>query len=151
MLDAYALEPTAFTSSVEDRRALPMDWWHQRLTGTAGEPERVYGVVDQDAVVATVGIRGNRQSKTRHKAVVFGMYTAPDHRHRGYGAALLEMLVDEAAEDTTLQQLVLTVTEGNESAIRLYRSANFSVFATEPNAIRVDGTGYAKVHMIRYL
>jgi hypothetical protein len=41
----------------------------------------------------------------------------------------------------------LTVTEGNERALRLYRGAGFAAFGVEPCAVR-DAAGYkGKVHM----
>jgi L-amino acid N-acyltransferase YncA len=46
-----------------------------------------------------------------------------------------------------LTDLVLTVTEGNASAIRLNQEAGFVAFGTEPRAILVDGHLHGKVHM----
>jgi ribosomal protein S18 acetylase RimI-like enzyme len=62
------------------------------------------------------------------------------------GRALLEALVAHARKEG-LQHLVLTVTEGNEHAQRLYEGAGFRSFGVEPDAIRVDGRAYAKNHM----
>lgn len=47
--------------------------------------------------------------------------------------------------------LVLTLTEGNESALRLYRSVGFEVWGTQPVAIRTECGFKGKVHMSRTL
>ena len=47
-----------------------------------------------------------------------------------------------------LQQLDLTVTAGNASAMRLYAAAGFKAWGSHPNAIVVDGVAYDKVHML---
>lgn len=46
-----------------------------------------------------------------------------------------------------LESLVLTVTEGNTRAQRLYEAAGFRSFGIEPDAIRVEGRPCAKNHM----
>ena len=43
--------------------------------------------------------------------------------------------------------LTLTATEGNDSAINLYRAVGFEVFGVEPMAIRTPSGYKAKVHM----
>jgi ribosomal protein S18 acetylase RimI-like enzyme len=44
-------------------------------------------------------------------------------------------------------RVILTVTEGNEAAVNLYRSAGFEAFGTEGMAIRTPEGYRAKVHM----
>jgi hypothetical protein len=43
--------------------------------------------------------------------------------------------------------LTLTLTEGNEPALRLYKSLGFSVWGVEPLAIRTKSGIKGKVHM----
>lgn len=50
-----------------------------------------------------------------------------------------------------IEQIVLTVTEGNKPATSLYEKSGFIAFGTEPDAIRVDGISYGKTHMYRRL
>lgn len=72
----------------------------------------------------------------RHKGHLFGMFTAPEARNRGVGSALIEACLADAALIPGLEQVTLTVTEGNP-AERLYAAAGFQRFGVEPRAIRV--------------
>jgi ribosomal protein S18 acetylase RimI-like enzyme len=89
--------------------------------------------------------------KNRHKATLFGMYVAPEHAGRGIGRTLLAHVIGEARRQPGLEQLVLTVTDGNEAAVALYEKAGFCSFGIEPRAIQVDGRYHGKNHMIHFL
>ena len=113
--------------------------------------EAVYGAYAGDRLVGLAGLARETRMKNRHKATVFGMYVAPEHGGRGIGRALLAHVIDEARRPPELQQLVLTVTDGNTAAAALYADAGFRSFGIEPRAIQVDGTYYGKNHMIFFL
>ena len=51
------------------------------------------------------------------------------------------------ARASGLELLVLTVTEGNTPATRLYEDVGFVRFGLEPRAIKVGGQYLAKAHM----
>ena len=59
--------------------------------------------------------------------------------------------VAAAAAQPGLQQLRLTVTEGNEAAIHLYRSIGFVAWGVEPLAIWTPSGYKGKVHMAMQL
>lgn len=113
--------------------------------------EAVYGGFAGGALVGVAGLGREPRTKNRHKAVVFGMYVAPEQAGRGTGAALLRHVIDEARRQSGLEQLVLTVTETNATAVRLYEKLGFRSFGVEPRAIRVDGAYFGKIHMILFL
>jgi ribosomal protein S18 acetylase RimI-like enzyme len=93
-----------------------------------------------------VGLEHERRSKNRHKGTVIGMYVAPEAAGQGVGRALLQALMVHA-RGQGIASLVLTVTEGNAHAQRLYAGAGFRSFGIEPDAIRVAGRPFAKNHM----
>ncbi|MFE5587641.1 GNAT family N-acetyltransferase, partial [Kitasatospora sp. NPDC056531] len=64
---------------------------------------------------------------------------------------LVGRVLATAAEDGRLRQVLLTVSEGNEPALRLYASCGFEVWGREPRAVLVDGRAMAKLHMVRLL
>jgi ribosomal protein S18 acetylase RimI-like enzyme len=76
------------------------------------------------------------------------MYVAPEAAGLGLGGALMRELLAQARALPDLEQLDLTVTQDNDAAQSLYARFGFGVFGVLPNAIRVDGRYYAKVHMV---
>jgi ribosomal protein S18 acetylase RimI-like enzyme len=87
--------------------------------------------------------------KTKHKALIIGMYVLDAYRGQGFGKALLQAAIAHAEHRAGVLVITLTVTHGNEAAIALYKAAGFEVFGTEPMAIHTP-TGYrAKVHLWR--
>ena len=97
--------------------------------------------------MGTVALEFSAKPKTRHRALVIGMYTVPSVRGQGVGRALLEAIVKHARTREGLLMLTLTVTEGNEPAVNLYRSVGFQRFGVEPMAILTPSGFKAKVHM----
>jgi predicted GNAT family acetyltransferase len=61
--------------------------------------------------------------------LVQGVYTWPRMRRRGYAAAGISALVEEAFASST-DHVQLSVVDGNVPAIRLYQSLGFKPFAT---------------------
>jgi ribosomal protein S18 acetylase RimI-like enzyme len=141
--------PDAFTSSVEAEAAKPLSVTEDRLAPTGSYV--VYGAFVHGTLAGVVGFAREARAKNRHKAVVFGMYVAPDFSRRGVARALVRHLIATAKEEAGLEQLVLTVTHSNESARWLYESEGFRSFGIEPRAIRVGDRYYDKNHMVRFL
>jgi len=146
MLQAYELAADAFTSSVEERAAEPDSFWVKRIADPKGM-SAAFGAFEGTELVGTVALEFSAKPKTRHKAHVIGMYVAPEARGKRAGSALLEAALQCARAREGTLVLTLTVTEGNETAIRLYRAAGFEVFGVEPMAILTPGGYKSKVHM----
>jgi RimJ/RimL family protein N-acetyltransferase len=150
MLEAYEQASDAFTSTAEERRAEPLTWWTERIAAPDGRT-LAFGAWDDEALVGTVALECSAKPKTRHSALVIGMYVQPAARGRGAGAMLLRATLDAAAARPALRTLRLTVTEGNEPAIRLYASLGFATWGVEPMALRMGEAFRGRVHMWRPL
>lgn len=153
-LRAFRDHPEAFTSSYEEEALKPLSQSEQRLAATssaqfwgafAPDPQTAAGVL-----VGSVGLDREQRIKNRHKAVVIGMYVAPEHARRGLARALLDALLAQARA-SDLELLVLTVTRGNQGAERLYLNAGFVSYGIEPGAIKVHHQHYDKNHMFLQL
>ncbi|HEY0824620.1 MAG TPA: GNAT family N-acetyltransferase [Ramlibacter sp.] len=140
-LRALREHPDAFTSSYAEDREQPVEAAAQRLAAHA-----FWGAYHHAELYGFVGLERELRAKNRHKGTVMGMYVAPEAWGQGVGRALLQALIAHARANG-LASLVLTVTEGNERARRLYEAAGFRSFGVEPDAIRVAGQPYAKNHM----
>jgi RimJ/RimL family protein N-acetyltransferase len=147
MLQAYAEHPDAFTSSAAERAALSLAWWEQRLSAGPDAPEWVLGVIEDDRLLAAVGLSFDVREKAAHKATLFGMYVVPAHRGRGLGRELVLATLDNARAHAGTRLVQLTVTDGNHSAETLYRQCGFVPFGLEPLAVAVNGKFVSKLHM----
>lgn len=146
MLEAYELAADAFTSTAEDRKAEPESFWVKRIADPTGMSAAL-GAFEADELVGTVALEFSAKPKTKHKALVIGMYVAPAYRGMKTGRALLSAALDHAKNRAGVLLVTLTATEGNEAAINLYQAASFKVFGVEPMAILTPSGYKAKVHM----
>lgn len=146
MLHAYSAAPDAFTSTPEERAAEPESWWIKRLADPQGGGE-AFGAFAGEELVGTVAVEFSSRPKTRHKALLIGMFVAEPARGQGAGKALLHAALDAALQRPQVRVVTLTVTEGNEHAVALYSQCGFRAFGTEPMAIATPGGYKAKVHM----
>ncbi len=150
MLHAYAHAADAFTSTPEERAAEPQGWWVKRIANPDGLTV-AFGAFDGHALQGVVALEYSAKPKTRHKALVVGMYVMPAARGRGLARSLLQAALNQAADRGEITVLQLEVTQGNQPAFRLYQSFGFETFGTEPMALRTPLGYLAKLHMWRRL
>jgi GNAT superfamily N-acetyltransferase len=133
-LRALADSPDAFRRTFAEVQALPEDFWLQQADGSAP----ILVVLEDGRGVAMGAVSTPPESAI---AYVWGMWTAPEARGRGYAAGLLADLVSWC-RDRGLG-VRLHVTEGNQAARRLYTAHGFeSTGVWEPlregSALRVE-------------
>ena len=146
MLEGYELAADAFTSTPAERAAKPQAWWERRAQDPNGLGQ-AFGAFHDGALVGTVAVEYSARTKTRHKALVIGMYVSPTARGLGAGKALLQSAIEHARARPEVKVMTLTVTHGNAGATRLYESAGFQAFGLERMAL-FNGTEYMdKLHM----
>lgn len=147
MLEAYALHPDAFTSSVAERAALPLAWWQARLDEAPLARELVLGAWSGAELAGVAGLSFDARDKARHKATLFGMYIPARFRGGGHGRSLVLAALDGARARAGVELVQLTVTQGNRAAQALYESCGFITFGLEPFAVALERGYVAKVHM----
>jgi RimJ/RimL family protein N-acetyltransferase len=146
MLEAYTQAADAFTSTAQERAAEPLSWWERRIASADGLSES-FGAFQEQQLVGTVALEYSAKPKTCHSVLVIGMYLRPLVRRQGIGTQLMRAAIAAARARPQVCVLRLTVTEGNESALRLYNAVGFSAWGTEPHAIRTPTGFKGKVHM----
>jgi GNAT superfamily N-acetyltransferase len=117
---------------------MPLSALAQRLDGDGTVEGFVLGAA-LDVAGALEGVAGCvRQTavKERHKAMVWGMYVAPEMRGRGVGGRLLDALIARAATWEGLEQLTLTVVPVNERARCLCLRRGFVSYGVAPRALK---------------
>jgi len=65
MLQAYALDADAFTSTPQERATAPMRWWCDRIAD-AGGLTQAFGALDAGSLKGAVAVEYNTKPKTVH-------------------------------------------------------------------------------------
>jgi ribosomal protein S18 acetylase RimI-like enzyme len=127
MVDAYDY----FRSSVADIQADGIEDCQRRL---ASPHVRIVGAFDGDVLIGIGGITREARDKLEHKALLWGMFVAPEAAGRGAGQAIVEALIAQA--QGFVRSLHLTLVANNIRAKSLYESCGFTVYGREPQSVR---------------
>ena len=109
------------------------------------------GALLDGQLVGIVTLSRFARRKTRHKAMVGGMYVAPEVRGQSIGRALLAAVIARAQAMDGLEDVTLAVTVGNAAARTLYVGAGFVSYGVEPRYIKVDQQYFDIEWMILHL
>jgi len=140
-LEALESEPRAFGSSAEEHRATPVDVFRERLSAASSE-NYVVGAFAGGTLVGTVGFGRETRHKERHKARIWGVFVAEEHRGQGIARRLMAEVLQRAASLAGLERIILTVGDPQAAAKRLYSSLGFTIFGHEHGALKMsDGSG----------
>lgn len=146
MLEAYVSAADAFTSTAEERAREPASWWIKRIADPTGLTVG-FGCELHGHLAGTVALEYSSKPKTKHAALLVGMYVRERARRLGVGRALLKAALAHASRRPGVDVVTLTVTEGNAPAIRLYEENGFKAWGTQPWAIATPSGLKGKVHM----
>lgn len=147
-LRALQEHPEAFGMAYEEARDRSLaDVAADFRTRYTGGDSVILGAFDGELVGMVGGFR-HEGTKRRHKALVWGMYVAPEARGRGIGRALLAGVIAQARAWPGVEQLQLGVMTENEAARALYRSVGFEVFGVERRSLRVGPRDLDEEHMV---
>ena len=132
--------PEAFGSSYDEEVSRPLNAVGERLDAALTPVARVvFGAFADANLIGVIGCAQESRMKSRHKAVVWGMYVTPEARGHGVGRALLDRVVAEARSWPNVERLLLSAVERANAARALYTSAGFKAYAREVDAFRQSG------------
>ena len=149
-LEALEHEPTAFSSSAEEHRALRADEVSNRLASEPGQRFAV-GAFVRGNLVGVAGFYREAGLKIRHKGRIWGVYVSKNWRGRGIGRSLMESLLDRAGKIDGIEQIQLSVTTTQASAIALYGALGFETFGSEKRALKIRGQYVDEDHMVLWV
>ena len=135
-LRALREEPEPFGQTYAEAAARPLSATAERLRAQVASGDSFTLGAFDGALVGVVTLVREAGAKSRHKALIVGMYVAPEARRRGVGRALLAETIARARRVDGLEQLHLAVVTTNTEARRLYRSLGFEVYGVEPRALK---------------
>jgi ribosomal protein S18 acetylase RimI-like enzyme len=146
-LEALEAEPLAFSKSVDEHRATPVETIALRFRDTAGTTLNL-GAFENGVLIGAATFMREPGPKERHKGRIYAVYVSSAHRGKGVGRALLAALLERAKRDASLEQILLAVASSQAAAKQLYRNFGFEIYGTEPNALKVGSTYVDEDHMI---
>lgn len=139
--------PTAFASSHAEEVDTPLDEIERRLAPQADSV--MLGAFDGSTLCAVLGLQRERMVKLAHKAFIWGVYVAPEHRRDGVGAQLMGHALACAAAMPGVRQVNLGVNAQNAAALALYQRLGFVSHGLERGYLRVDGQLFDEHQMVR--
>jgi len=145
-LKSLQMEPLAFGKAAEEHQATTVESFATRLHEM--RPDFTLGAFDQGELIGMATYIREKGLKDQHKGRIYGVYVDASHRGKGVGAKLIAELLQRATADPSLEQILLAVATGQESARRLYRRFGFEAFGIEPRALKVDTQYVDEEHMI---
>jgi RimJ/RimL family protein N-acetyltransferase len=143
-LQALRQDPNAFTSTFEGESQMPVAWFAERIA-----KGHIFGAFIDGALSGVAGCWPMEAPKIAHKAALWGMYVGSSARGVGLGERLVAAIIAHATG--RFEQLMLSVVAGNEPAYRLYRKMGFSEYGHEMKALKVDGSYFDEILMVRFL
>lgn len=149
-LEALEREPRSFGEAADDFRQTSVDSAGERLAANPAD-SFVLGAFWQGELVGTAGFYRYQISKARHKGRIWGVYIHDSCRRLGMARTLLGTLLERIKALAGLEQVSLTVADGQIAAKTLYRSLGFETYGVEPRGLKV-GDDYLDVeHMVLLL
>jgi RimJ/RimL family protein N-acetyltransferase len=146
-LQALESVPEAFGESAEEHRQTSREAYAIRLRD-GGEDNFVIGAFVDSDLAGMVGFYRELRLKRRHRGGIWGMFVSPFCRGQGVGAALLQEALTRAESIPGLRSIHLSVTASQDAARRLYLSAGFQPYGTDPEALMVGNRYIDEEHMI---
>jgi ribosomal protein S18 acetylase RimI-like enzyme len=148
--EALESEPYAFGKSLEEHRATPVETIRGRFRDPPPGALNL-GAFEDGRMAGMATFLRETGVKERHKGRIYAVYVSPTHRGQGIGRALLARIIETAAADVSLEQILISVATGQRAARELYRSLGFKTYGTEPRALKVDSSYVDEDHMILQL
>ena len=110
-------------------------------------PNAMFGIFNQSELVATAAVGYTSKFKSsRHKMIMWGVFTSPRYRRQGFGRRVVEAGIQQAFANG-VQRINLQVYIPNGPALELYKSIGFVEYGVEPGAVCINGQYHDGVHM----
>ncbi|HFL2714597.1 TPA: GNAT family N-acetyltransferase [Legionella pneumophila] len=107
-LNALNDTPESFRSSFEEEVNLPDK--HFQNTLSTGE---VYGVFIKEDLVSCAGFYVLNNHKTKHRGIIWGVYTKPEYREQGIATQLIQTILKHCKSCVAQVHLACATTNQN--------------------------------------
>ncbi len=139
-LEALKNAPESFGSSYEEE----LNWSDLDFQNSLNKSD-IFGVFVDNSLVSCAGFYSLNSAKTKHRGVIWGMYTRPECKGQGIASALIQTIINHAKSLVT--QLHLTCVTSNIGAVAFYQKHGFKIYGTEPRALKM-GDAFFDEHLM---
>jgi ribosomal protein S18 acetylase RimI-like enzyme len=146
-LESLENEPFAFGKAVEEHLATTVETTSRRFRA-APESSFHLGAFEDGNLIGMATFIREKGLKERHKGRIFGVYVTEGQRRKGVARALLAALLEHAAQDPALEQILLAVATCQNAAKQLYRDFGFETYGTEPKALKIGSEYVDEDYMV---
>ncbi len=140
-LEALKNSPESFASSYEEESSGSDSDFKKNLIQSD-----VFGVFIGYSLVACAGFYSLNSLKTKHRGVIWGLYTQLEYRGQGIASALIQTIIHHAR--SRVIQLHLTCVTSNLAAVAFYQKQGFSIYGREDRSLKVAETFFDEYLMI---
>jgi RimJ/RimL family protein N-acetyltransferase len=141
--------PDVFRSSHEEFERQSLEEVARRMRERITPPDNaLFGAFENGKLIGLTGLHREEGAKDRHKAMIWGVYAAPEARGRGIGRALMDAAIDRARATPGVERLNLAVATHNTAARALYISLGFTPWGLERHALKLPDRYIDEEHFV---
>ncbi|MDV5224412.1 GNAT family N-acetyltransferase [Providencia rettgeri] len=133
-LSALKKSPEMFGSIYDCEEKQPIQSFAKRLDSFTA-----FGAYIDEKIVGLCVFKQDDGIKDAHKAYLSSVFVEPEFRGLGIAEKLLQSVKNHALKH--VEQIMLSVVDGNTAAINLYEKHGFKIYGVEPRALK-EGTEY---------
>jgi ribosomal protein S18 acetylase RimI-like enzyme len=138
--------PEAYAMYFDEENMMSDEEWQDRVR------ERVMFFAELDEqIVGMVGAYRENRRKYHHIANICNVYVSPQHQGQGIGLQLLKKMLLELEKLPDVTKAVLSVTETQKVAQKMYEKLGFRTVGTFEKQLNVDNTFYNEIYMEKIL
>ena len=143
--EVVTVDPLGMGLTLDEELTRPVEGFRDQLS--AQSPSQVLGAFLGDRLIATAGILWpTKFASGAHKAILWGVFTAPDFRRQSLARQLTVRVVEHAFASGA-RRVYLAVYVPNPRAVTLYESLGFLATGRELEVVRLEGKFYDVQYM----
>ena len=144
-LEVTKENPVSMGLTYDEELTRTLDSFRAQLSFT--QPNVMFGSFVEGELVATAAVGYTiKFPSSRHKMLMWGVFTSPRYRRRGLSRQVVEAAIQHAF-DNGVSRVNLQAYVPNDAAISLYRSIGFVQYGAEPEAVHINGQYHDGVYM----
>lgn len=143
-LSALKESPEMFGSTYGAEVDKPLVFFENCLSSST-----VFGAYHNNKIIGLATLTQETGTKFSHKATLSSVFIEPEFQQKGVASGLLSAIIEHSKKH--VEQILLTVANDNEPAIRLYKKFGFQTYGVDIKAMKDNGKYIDEVLMKRFI